>query len=45
MLNLNIKKEELGYLRLLIDLASLDSKKTDESSKPIDNYQPIKADS
>ncbi len=43
MLNLNIKKEELGYLRLLIDLAALDNKVSNSENKSINGYRPVKA--
>lgn len=44
MLNINIKKEEVGYLRLLIDLAKLQfAGKTNESKQAELNIQNIKA--
>jgi hypothetical protein len=44
MLNINIKKEEVGYLRLLIDLAKLQyESKINESKQAELNIRNIKA--
>lgn len=44
MLNINIKKEEVGYLRLLIDLAKLQHEsKTNETKQAELLIQNIKA--
>lgn len=33
MLNLSIKSEDIGYLRLLLDLANIDNKENKEEKK------------